>query len=205
MKRILGTRGVAIPFILLGVLTFAACGGRGVNTVSNAALEPTVILYPFEPIPIPSYEGMGLAKHKDLRIAQEMARSQAMADLGSNIFDTVTAQVNEVISSRENASVFTAVRNLSTSIPLAGKKFIEYRIGEDTGTVYCRVYMAKSEVDGYVMDRLAALSQELIDGPIKDRLTEQLAGGSVNADVQSLTLFHEQQLMRGREDSVARR
>jgi hypothetical protein len=68
--------------------------------------------------------------------------------------------VNEVISSRENAAVFTAVRDLSTSIPLAGKKFIEYRIGEDTGTVYCRIYMSKSEVDTYVMDRLAVLSQE---------------------------------------------
>ena len=182
-------------------LTVAGCG-RNVSTV-NPALEPTSVLYPFEPIPVASYEGMGLAKHKNLRIAQEMARSQAMADLGSNIFDTVSSQVNEAISSRnDSATVFTAVRNLSTSVPLAGKKFVEYRIGQDTGTVYCRIYMAKSEVDEYLMDRLVQLSQELIEGPIKERLTRQLSGhGAVNADVQSLTLFHEQQLIRARAEN----
>ncbi len=187
------------------VLTVAGCG-RNVSTV-NPALEPTSVLYPFEPIPVASYEGMGLAKHRDLRIAQEMARSQAMADLGSNIFATVSSQVNEVISSRnDSATVFTAVRNLSTSVPLVGKKFVEYRIGQDTGTVYCRIYMAKSEVDEYLMDRLVRLSQELIEGPIQERLARQLSGhGTVSADVQSLTLFHEQQLTRARAENVASR
>jgi hypothetical protein len=195
----------AVSLAGLAVLGVAACGGRGVNTATNAALEPRAILYPFEPIPIPSYEGMSLAKHKDLRIAQEMARSQAMVDLGSKFFEMVTSEVNEVISSRDDASVFTAVRRLSTSIPLAGKKFVEYRIGEDAGTVYCRSYMAKSEVDEHVMDQLAQLSQELIDGPIRDRLTRQLSDeGSVNRDVRSLTLFHEQQLTRARASNVAR-
>ena len=194
--------------LLLGALAAlgpTACG-RNTNLATNPALEPTSVLYPFEPIPVAAYEGMGLAKHRDLRIAQEMARSQAMADLGSNIFETVTSNVNEVISSRENASAFTAVRNLSTSVPLVGKKFIEYRIGQDTGTVYCRVYMAKSEVDEYLMDSLSTLGQELIEGPIKERLTDQLSGyGAVNADVQSLTLFHEQQLRRARAENVAGR
>ena len=167
---------------LVIVLTVAACG-KNVNTV-NAALEPTSVLYPFEPIPVASYEGMGLAKHKDLRIAQEMARRQAMSDLGSNIAETVTSRVNEVISSRETASVFTAVRTLTTSVPLAGKKFVEYRIGQNTGTVYCRIYMAKSEVDEYLMARLVKLSQHLIDNPIKEQLTKQLSGqGTVSADM----------------------
>ena len=189
---------------LVIVLTVAACG-KNVNTV-NLALEPTAVLYPFEPIPVASYEGMGLAKHKDLRIAQEMARSQAMSDLGSNIFETVTSRVNEVISSRESASVFTAVRNLTTSVPLAGKKFVEYRIGQNTGTVYCRIYMAKSEVDEYLMDRLVKLSQHLIDNPIKEQLTKQLSGqGTVSADIQSLTLFHEQQLTRARAQNAKNR
>ena len=189
---------------LVIVLTVAACG-KNVNTV-NPALEPTSVLYPFEPIPVASYEGMGLAKHKDLRIAQEMARSQAMSDLGSNIFETVTSRVNEVISSRESASVFTAVRNLTTSVPLAGKKFVEYRIGQNTGTVYCRIYMAKSEVDEYLMDRLVKLSQHLIDNPIKEQLTKQLSGqGTVSADIQSLTLFHEQQLTRARAQNAKNR
>ncbi len=189
---------------LVVVLTVAACG-KNVNTV-NPALEPTSVLYPFEPIPVASYEGMGLAKHKDLRIAQEMARSQAMADLGSNIFETVTSRVNEVISSRESASAFTAVRNLTTTVPLAGKKFVEYRIGQNTGTVYCRIYMAKSEVDEYLMDRLVKLSQHLIDNPIKEQLTKQLSGqGTVSADIQSLTLFHEQQLTRARAENAKNR
>ena len=189
---------------LVIVFTVAACG-KNLNTV-NPALEPTSVLYPFEPIPVASYEGMGLAKHKDLRIAQEMARSQAMSDLGSNIFETVTSRVNEVISSRESASVFTAVRNLTTSVPLAGKKFVEYRIGQNTGTVYCRIYMAKSEVDEYLMDRLVKLSQHLIDNPIKEQLTKQLSGqGTVSADIQSLTLFHEQQLTRARAENAKNR
>jgi hypothetical protein len=205
MRRRIPSQTIVLSLAIIATLGVAGCGGRGVNTATNAALEPTALLYPFEPIPIASYEGMGLATHKDLRIAQEMARSQAMADLGSNIFDTVSSQVDEVISSREDASVFTAVRSLSTSLPLAGKKFVEYRVGENTGTVYCRIYMAKSEVDEHVMAQLAQLSQELIDGPIKDRLARQLSGeASVNADVRSLTLFHEQQLTRARADNVAR-
>jgi hypothetical protein len=204
MNRRVLDRSAVVSLALLAAFSLAACGGRGANTASNAALEPTAILYPFEPIPVPAYEGMGLARHRDLRIAQEMARSQAMADLGSSIFDTVSSEVNEVVSSREDASVYTAVRNLSTSLPLVGKKFIEYRIGQDTGTVYCRIYMAKSEVDEPVMDQLAQLSKELIDGPIRERLTAQLSGeGSVNADVRSLTLFHERQLSRAQAD-VAR-
>jgi len=100
MRRAVLTRGAIGTVALLATIGVTACGGRGVNTASNAALEPTAILYPFEPIPVASYEGMGLAKHPDLRIAQEMARSQAMADLGSNIFDIVSSEVNEVISSR---------------------------------------------------------------------------------------------------------
>jgi hypothetical protein len=188
------------------VFTAAGCGGKKV-AVTNPALEATAVLYPFEPIPLPSYEGMGLAKHSDLRIAQEMARTQAMADLGSNIFETVSARINEVVNSRNaQSSMLTAVRNLSTTLPLAGKKFIEYRVGQSTGTVYCRVYMAKSEVDDYMMNKLVELSQNLIDKPIRESLTKQIAGaGSVNADVQSLALFYEQQMNKARADNEAAR
>jgi len=190
-----------VSLFVVAALAVTACG-KNVKT-ENPALEPTAVLYPFEPIPIPSYEGMGLAKHRDIRISQEMARSQAMADLGSNIFETVPSRVSEVISSRdERASLFTAVRNLSTSVPLAGKKFVEYRVGQNTGTVYCRIYMAKSEVDEHLMDRLVKLSQYLVDNPIKEQLTRQLSGqGTVSADIQTLTLFHEQQLTRAKADN----
>lgn len=191
--------------LLIAVL-LAGCGG-GKKVAVNPAMEPTALLYPFEPIPIPAYEGMGMATHRELRVAQEMARSQAMADLGSNIFDTVSMRVSDVISSRgEQASLLNVVRNLSTSVPLAGKKFVEYRVGQKTGTIYCRIYMAKSEIDDHMMARLVELSQHLIDKPIRDRLTKEIAGsGAVNADVQSLTLFHEQQLLKGRSANDAAR
>ena len=189
--------------LLTVVAVSFGCGKK--VTVTNPALESTAVLYPFEPIPLASYEGMGLAKHSDLRVAQEMARSQAMTDLGSNIFETVSARVSEVMNSRNaQGSMLTAVRNLSTTLPLAGKKFVEYRVGQSTGTVYCRVYMAKSEVDDYMMTRLVELSQNLIDKPIKEALTKQIAGaGSVNADVQSLALFYEQQISKARADNDA--
>lgn len=178
----------------LVMVLLAGCGSKKVAV--NPALEPTSLLYPFEPIPVAAYEGMGLATHKELRVAQEMARTQAMADLGSNIFETVSARVSDVVNSRsEQASLLSVVRNLSTTVPLAGKKFIEYRIGQKTGTVYCRVYMAKSEIDEYMMNKLVELSRHLIDKPIREQLTKQITGaGAVNADVQALTLFHEQQL-----------
>jgi hypothetical protein len=170
---------------------------------NNPALEPTAVLYPFEPIPVASYEGMGMAQHQELRIAQEMARTQAMADLGSNIFDTVSSRVTDVVMSRnEQASMLNAVRTLSTTLPLAGKKFMEYRVGQNTGTVYCRVYMAKSEVDEHMMASLAELTRDLISGPVRENLTKQISsGGAANADVQSLTLFHEQQLSRARNQA----
>jgi hypothetical protein len=184
------------------VLTIG-CGKKA--TVTNPALESTAVLYPFEPIPLPAYEGMGLANHSDLRIAQEMARVQAMSDLGANIFETVSSRVNEVVNSRNaQASMLTTVRNLSTTLPLAGKKFLEYRVGQSSGTVYCRVYMAKSEIDDSMMNKLVELSQNLLDKPIRDALTKQINGaGSVNADVQSLALFHEQQLIKARADNDA--
>jgi hypothetical protein len=192
-------RVIAICAVLLVLVV--GCGKKA--TVTNPALEKTAVLYPFEPIPLPAYEGMGLAKHTDLRIAQEMARTQAMADLGSNIFETVSARVNEVVNSRNaQASLLTAVRNLSTTLPLAGKKFMEYRVGQSTGTVYCRVYMAKSEIDDYMMNKLVELSQNLIDKPIREALTKQIAGaGTVNADVQNLALFYEQQMTKARSDN----
>lgn len=188
----------------LCVVVLFGCGKK--VAVNNPALEPTAVLYPFEPIPVAAYEGMGLAKHPDLRVAQEMARTQAMSDLGSNIFDTVSSRVTEVVNSRNaQSSLLTAVRNLSTTLPLAGKKFIEYRVGQNTGTVYCRVYMAKSEVDEYMMQKLVELSQNLIDKPIRESLTKQIAGaGSVNADVQTLALFHEQQISKAKESQTAR-
>ena len=187
------------------VLLVAAVGCGKKVAVTNPALEKTAVLYPFEPIPLPAYEGMGLAKHTDLRIAQEMARTQAMADLGSNIFETVSARVNEVVNSRNSqASLLTAVRSLSTTLPLAGKKFIEYQVGQSTGTVYCRIYMAKSEIDDYMMNKLVELSQNLIDKPIREALTKQIAGaGTVNADVQNLALFYEQQMTKARSDNDA--
>ena len=186
------------------IIVLVGCGKKKV-AVTNPALEPTAVLYPFEPIPLPAYEGMGLAKHSDLRIAQEMARTQAMTDLGSNIFETVSSRINEVVNSRSaQSSMLTAVRNLSTTLPLAGKKFIEYRVGQNTGTVYCRVYMAKSEVDEYMMNKLVELSQNLIDKPIREALTKQITGaGAVNADVQSLSLFYEQQMTKARADNDA--
>jgi hypothetical protein len=194
-------RMIAMCAVLLVLVV--GCGKK--VAVTNPALEKTAVLYPFEPIPLPAYEGMGLAKHTDLRIAQEMARTQAMADLGSNIFETVSAHVNEVVNSRNaQASLLTAVRNLSTTLPLAGKKFIEYRVGQSTGTVYCRVYMAKSEIDDYMMNKLVELSQNLIDKPIREALTKQIAGaGTVNADVQNLALFYEQQMSKARSDNEA--
>ena len=198
-----------IRFVLTGALCVVALIGCGKKVaVNNPALESTAVLYPFEPIPVAAYEGMGLAKHPDLRIAQEMARTQAMSDLGSNIFDTVSTRVTEAVNSRNvQASLLTAVRNLSSTLPLAGKKFIEYRVGQSTGTVYCRVYMAKSEVDEHMMGKLVELSQALIDKPIRESLTRQIAGaGAVNADVQSLALFHEQQLAKAQaQNEEARR
>lgn len=189
----------------LCVVVLIGCGKK--VAVNNPALEPTAVLYPFEPIPVAAYEGMGLAKHPDLRVAQEMARTQAMSDLGSNIFETVSSRVTEVVNSRNaQSSLLTAVRNLSTTLPLAGKKFIEYRVGQNTGTVYCRVYMAKSEVDEYMMAKLVDLSQNLIDKPIRESLTKQIAGaGAVNADVQSLALFHEQQISKAQAANQAAR
>ena len=94
----------------------AGCGKK--VTVTNPALEKTAVLYPFEAIPLPAYEGMGLAKHSDLRIAQEMARAQAMSDLGSNIFETVSARINEVVNSRSaQASMLTEQMPRITSSP----------------------------------------------------------------------------------------
>jgi hypothetical protein len=148
---------------------------------------------------------MGLAKHTDLRIAQEMARTQAMADLGSNIFETVSARVNEVVNSRNSqASLLTAVRSLSTTLPLAGKKFIEYRVGQSTGTVYCRIYMAKSEIDDYMMNKLVELSQNLIDKPIREALTRQIAGaGTVTPTSRISRCSNEQQMTKARSDNDA--
>jgi hypothetical protein len=193
--------------VLTSVLSVVVLLGCGKKVAVNPALETTAVLYPFEAIPVPAYEGMGLAKHADLRIAQEMARTQAMADLGSNIFDTVSSRVTEVINSRNaQSSLLTAARNLSTTLPLAGKKFIEYRVGQKTGTVYCRIYMAKSEVDEHIMTKLIELSQNLIDKPIRESLTNQIAGaGAVNADVQSLALFHEQQITKAQAENEAAR
>jgi hypothetical protein len=194
--------------VLISVLFAVVLLGCGKKVaVNNPALEPTAVLYPFEPIPVAAYEGMGLAKHADLRIAQEMARTQAMSDLGSNIFDTVSTRVTEVVNSRNaQSSLLTAARNLSTTLPLVGKKFIEYRVGQNTGTVYCRVYMAKSEVDEYMMSKLIELSQNLIDKPIRESLTKQIAGaGAVNADVQTLALFHEQQMTKAQAQNDAKR
>src|SRR5205809_4400922 len=104
-------RGIWISALCVVVLL--GCGKKVV--VTNPALEPTAVLYPFEPIPVPNYEGMGLAKHADLRIAQEMARTQAMTDLASNIFETASSRINEVVNNRSTqSSLLTAVRNLST-------------------------------------------------------------------------------------------
>jgi hypothetical protein len=194
-------RVIAICALLLAAA--AGCGKKA--AVTSPALERTAVLFPFEAIPLAAYEGMGLAKHSDLRIAQEMARVQAISDLGSNIFETVSARVNEVVNGRSaQSSMLTAVRNLSTTLPLTGKKFVEYRVGESTGTVYCRVYMAKSEVDDYMMSKLVELSQNLIDKPVREALTRQIAGaGAVNADVQSLALFYEQQLNKARANDDA--
>jgi hypothetical protein len=187
---------------LCGVV-LAGCGGKKVAV--TPALEPTAVLYPFEAVPLAAYEGIGLAKHADLRIAQEMARTQAMTDLASNIFEIASARVSEVVSSRaQQTSMLNVVRSLSTTVPLAGKRFVEYRVGQSTATVYCRVYMAKSEADEYMMNRLVELSQNLVDKPIRDSLTKQIAGaGAVNADVQSLTLFHEQQLSKAQAQQTA--
>src|SRR2546422_1157718 len=130
-------RSRVVSISVLFAVVLLGCGKK--VAVNNPALEPTAVLYPFEPIPVASYEGMGLAKHADLRIAQEMARTQA-----------------------------------------------------------------KSEVDEYMMSKLIELSQNLIDKPIRESLTKQIAGaGAVNADVQSLALFHEQQMNKARADNDA--
>ncbi|PYS31177.1 MAG: hypothetical protein DMG11_02320 [Acidobacteria bacterium] len=132
-------RSRVVSISVLFAVVLLGCGKK--VAVNNPALEPTAVLYPFEPIPVASYEGMGLARHADLRIAQEMARTQA-----------------------------------------------------------------KSEVDEYMMSKLIELSQNLIDKPIRESPTKQIAGaGAVNADVQSLALFHEQQMTKAQAQNYAAR
>ena len=57
-----------------------------------------------------------------------------------------------------------------------------------------------------MMSKLIELSQNLIDKPIRESLTKQIAGaGAVNADVQSLALFHEQQMTKAQAQNYAAR
>src|SRR3989454_12698203 len=66
-------RSRVVSISVLFAVVLLGCGKK--VAVNNPALEPTAVVYPFEPIPVASYEGMGLARHADLRIAQEMART----------------------------------------------------------------------------------------------------------------------------------
>ena len=54
-------RSRVVLISVLSVVVLLGCSKK--VAVNNPALETTAVLYPFEPIPVAAYEGMGLAKH----------------------------------------------------------------------------------------------------------------------------------------------
>ena len=154
---------------------------------------------PGDPFPVfdegtpPAYVGIGVSTDPRIEVARVQAHTRAMGELSINIFGTVNSELSDMITNDKDFKTFTtALNEVISTLPLPGKKFEEtLRIGNE---YWCRVYMAKSEVDKYLNEKLIEISKDILD-ETKNIIKKNLSNPDreIERDLQLLNRYHNKQ------------
>ena len=161
-----------------------------------ASTQKTIPGEPFpafdEGIP-PAYVGIGVSTDSRIEVARVQAYTRALGELSINIFGTVNSELSDVITNDNDfKAITTALNEVITTLPLPGKKFKEtLRVGNE---YWCRVYMAKSEVDKYLNEKLIEISKNILD-ITKNIIKKNLLNPDrkIERDLQILNRYHNKQ------------
>jgi hypothetical protein len=182
MPRVLGGL-VAVMVLAVG---FAGCAGRSRATVTPPARG--VAVSPFEALPIPAYEGTGVAdlKRLSLRAARDLAYAQALRFLAQDVVTLHVGRLSEVMGPGHETWVAPIGTSVSRAL-LMGKKFTE-EIRVDN-TLWVRVYMSKAEVDSLLLPILQQVAGELAPA-LREAFERDLRGATqVDEELRLLSAF----------------
>ena len=177
--------------ILSFLVVFAALAGCAKNPYGPKGDFQAI--RPFDPLPkgVTAYMGIGAAKDDSLHIGIRKAETAAMGDLARNIFRVVASESSVYVKDPEKQKVLLDdVNTVVTVLPLPGTIFKECVRNPDNNEVWCRVYMAKSEVDEELFTHLAAMSKNLLKDS-EERLRQYIrkSGSRAQRDVRILREF----------------
>lgn len=173
--------------------TLAGCAGNPYGPKGN--FKPIQLFTPL-PAGVTAYEGVGAARDKDLHVGLRKAENAALADLARNIFRVVTAETSTYVKDPEKQKVLLDdISTVVTVLPLPGTLFKDCVRNPDDNEVWCRVYMAKSEVDEQVFSQIVAMSRDLLkDSAEKLREHIHKSGSRSERDVRILREFRARPL-----------
>ena len=177
--------------ILSVLVIFAALAGCTKNPYGPKGDFQAIRL--FDPLPkgITAYEGIGAARDDNLHVGIRKAETAAMGDLARNIFRVVASESSIYVKDPENQKVLLDdINTVVTVLPLPGTIFKECVRHPDNNEVWCRVYMAKSEVDEAIFSELVTMSKNLLkDSEQKLRQHIRKSGSRAERDVRILREF----------------
>jgi len=134
---------------------------------------------PFKPLPpeVQTYDGIGISTNKNMKIAMNDAYVQAMGNLALNVYRIATVEMNEIIV--RDKVLLDQLTKLFVQLPLPGKVFREDKYVD--GIYWCRVYMAKSEVDKNLSESLINMNKELLE-ETQQALKKKISGADYNVE-----------------------
>ncbi len=185
-----------VASVLLTLAVFATLAGCAGNPYGpKGDFKP---IRPFEPLPkgVTVYEGVGAARDANLHVGIRKAETAAMGDLARSIFRVVVSESSVYVKDPEKQRVLLDdITTVVTVLPLPGTLFKECVRKADNNEVWCRVYMAKSEVDEQIFSQLVAMSKNLLkDSEEKLRQHIQKSGSRAERDVRILREFRSRTL-----------
>ena len=134
---------------------------------------------PFKALPpeVQTYEGIGISKNRNIKIAMNEAYVQAMGIMALNVYRIVSADLTEIIV--RDKVLNDQLTKLSVQLPLPGKVFREDKY--EDGIYWTRVYMAKSEVDKNLSETLSDMNKGLLEETEK-ALRKRISGTDYNVE-----------------------
>ncbi|UCE74979.1 MAG: hypothetical protein JSV56_04545 [Methanomassiliicoccales archaeon] len=162
---------------LLGMVALIGCStGKGKVKVAKGYI-PTD---PFPPLPTEAkaYVAVGKAKFKkDKQTAEDMARIAALGVLAENFrleaVRSILEEVKDATTEGEGKRVYEILTRIRYQGPIPGKKFKDKVVGEKTGEVIVRIYVARPEVDEVIIPYYLKRLREISTADYADQMEQK--------------------------------
>jgi len=162
---------------LVGMVALIGCStGKGKVKLPKGYVPAD----PFPPLPsdAKAYVAVGRAKFKkDKQTAEDMARIAALGILAENFtleaVRSILEEVKDATTEGEGKRVYEILTRIRYQGPIPGKKFKDKVVGEKTGEVIVRIYVARPEVDEVIIPYYLKRLREISTADYADQMEQK--------------------------------